>query len=85
MGDSVNELLGKAAASADPHQAWGALGPAAASACGGVLVSLLAGGEDLGSAGVCAGVALWLPLRTKEPSSRLFCDGIARRLRSLNG
>jgi hypothetical protein len=84
MGDSVNELLGKAAASADPNQAWGALGPAAASACGGVLVSLLAGGEDLGSAGVCAGVAR-PPLRTKEPSSRLFCDGIARRLGSLNG
>jgi len=85
MGDSVNELLGKAAASADPNQAWGALGPAAASASSGVLVSLLSGGEDLGSAVVCAGVALWPPLRTKEPSSRVFCDGIARRLGSLNG
>jgi hypothetical protein len=85
MGDSVNELSGKAAASADPDQAWGAAGLAPASASGGVLFSLLAGEEDLGSASVCAGVSLWRQLRPKEPTSRLYVVDMARRIGSLNG
>jgi hypothetical protein len=85
MGDSVNELSGKAAASADPDEAWGALGLAPAGASGGVLFSLLAGEEDLGSASVCAGVSLWRPLRPKEPTSCLYVVDMARRIGSLNG